>query len=506
MPTWTLPLLFILCACRSPAVDSGPGQDSDGPPHDTGAGEPVFSGDYPVEQASVRLYASEPQQHAGRVLASGDVDGDGAEELLVTTVRDDDYEGGAWLLSALPEGQGSLEEHGLRLEGSGSTLGAGRAASLGDTDGDGLADLLISAPYPGSDALLLLAAPFEQDLELAEAGTRLAGEDGGTTGHDAQLVDLDGDGLCDVVAGAPGGFGSSDAGAVFLVHAPIAEGTTSLALEARATLAGAEPGDGAGRTVRAGGDVDGDGLADLLAGAPYADREGADRGVVHLVLGPLQGSSSLSDAQAELRGENPGDLAGLDLALFDVDGDGLADPIIGAQGPAAQLQGAVYVLTSLPEGVVHLEVALSFLSPVRGDEADGAVLVLVVVPVHEVLDPGLGCLDAVEGLGGVLRAVLDGPEQGLRVGIVVADTGSAVGGPDREVVEHSKQRRGGHGRAAVRVEHEALGAALSQRGLHHQARGVGAELGGLNGPADDLAAPDVEGHVQVEELPAHGAS
>ncbi len=350
MPTWTLPLLFILCACRSPAVDSGPGQDSDGPPHDTGAGEPVFSGDYPVEQASVRLYASEPQQHAGRVLASGDVDGDGAEELLVTTVRDDDYEGGAWLLSALPEGQGSLEEHGLRLEGSGSTLGAGRAASLGDTDGDGLADLLISAPYPGSDALLLLAAPFEQDLELAEAGTRLAGEDGGTTGHDAQLVDLDGDGLCDVVAGAPGGFGSSDAGAVFLVHAPIAEGTTSLALEARATLAGAEPGDGAGRTLRAGGDVDGDGLADLLVGAYGHDAAGQASGAAYLLpSGSIMAmdGADLSAAAHRFHGEAAGDTAGFAVSgAGDVDGDGLSDLLIGADcaGDAGELSGKAYLI------------------------------------------------------------------------------------------------------------------------------------------------------------------
>jgi hypothetical protein len=308
----------------------------------------LFTGDYLAHQASVRLFATEPQQHAGRVLAAGDIDGDGVDELVVTTVRDEDYEGGAWLLHSLPNGAGTFSEHGTRMEGDPSTRGAGRAASIGDVDADGLGDLLISAPYPGSNALMLLSGPIDQHVDLGNVTRRFVGDEGDTTGHDAQLLDMNGDGLADVISGAPGRFGTSDVGAVMLVYAPFDEGTTNLRTDADATLLGAKAGDGAGRTLAAGGDVDGDGAADLLIGAPYADREGEDRGVVHLVLGPFEGDIELSDARAELRGERPGDLAGMDLALADVDEDGLGDLIVGAplEPTGGDNGGAVYIQLS----------------------------------------------------------------------------------------------------------------------------------------------------------------
>lgn len=335
---------------------NGPGtvQVSPGDTQDSATTEGIFAGPYSADQATVRLYATEGQQHAGRVLATGDLDGDGIEELVVTTVRDDEYEGGAWVLNSLPSGAGDLPDHSVRLEGDASTKGAGRSASIGDVDGDGLGDLLLSAPYPGSDRLLLLPGPIDKDIDLADVTRVFLGADGDTTGHQVQLLDLNDDGLADIISGAPGRFGTSDAGAVMLLFAPFNEGTTELRTQADATLFGAEDGDGSGRTLCAGGDIDGDGLADMLVGGPYADRAGQDRGVVHVVLGPFDGSLDLSDAQAELQGELPGDLAGVSLALADVDGDGLADPVVGAQRQAEVLDGAVYVLTSTPKGMVDL--------------------------------------------------------------------------------------------------------------------------------------------------------
>jgi hypothetical protein len=106
--------------------------------------------------------------------------------------------------------------------------------------------------------------------------------------------------------------------------------------------------------VRGGEDADGDGLGDLVVGAAWADRHGTDRGLAHLVLGPFSGSLDLADAQATLLGEAPGHWAGMDVALADVDGDGLADPIIGSQGSASELIGAVYVVTGAASGTLDL--------------------------------------------------------------------------------------------------------------------------------------------------------
>ncbi len=59
-------------------------------------------------------------------------------------------------------------------------------------------------------------------------------------------------------------------------------------------------------------------------------------------------------------------------------------------------------------------------SPVTGgrrDEFQGAVPVLLVVPRHELPHPGPRRLQALKGLAGVGRAVLQGAEQGFRVGV-----------------------------------------------------------------------------------------
>jgi hypothetical protein len=357
--TFLVPLAtgLLLVACDRGDTDSvspddtGPATSHD----DTGVTAPGFEGDYPLADASARLYAVEPQQHSGRVFGVGDIDGDGDDDLVVTTVRDDEYEGGAWLIPDLPGGRATLPEVGIRIEGSVDTLGAGRSVGVGDTDGDGLADVALGAPYPGTSSVFLLRSPITADVDVADAAVVLAGQDGDYSGHGSDLADVNGDGLADLLVGAYGADpGGTNSGAVFVVHAPFDDGARALAFSATATLVGAEPGDEVGRVVRGGGDVDGDGLADLLAGACWADRDGADRGLVHLVLAPFDGSVDLTDAHATLLGEAPGEWAGMDVALADVDGDGLADPIVGAQGSASELTGAVYVVTGRASGAMDL--------------------------------------------------------------------------------------------------------------------------------------------------------
>jgi hypothetical protein len=348
-------LATLLVACDPPSLDTGTPQDSEAPLDDSDQPEPTYAGDYPLAEAGIRLYATEEQQHAGRVLGTGDLDGDGDDDLVVTTVRSNGYQGGAWVFTDLPQGEASLDV-GIRLEGSPDTMGAGRAVGVGDSDGDGLDDLLLGAPYPGSSSLFLLRAPFDEDLNISDAAVRLLGQDGDYPGHGAALVDVSGDGLADALLGAYGSdLGGGDSGAVYVVQAPFEDGTISLYTAATATMVGAEPGDGVGRVVRSGGDVNGDGLADLLIGAAWADRQGEDRGLVQLVLAPFTGTSDLADAELTLLGEAPGHWAGQDVALADIDGDGLADPIVGAQGAASELRGAVYAITGGASGERGLE-------------------------------------------------------------------------------------------------------------------------------------------------------
>jgi hypothetical protein len=146
-----------------------------------------------------------------------------------------------------------------------------------------------------------------------------------TTDSLSAAGDVDGDGLDDLFFGyglffgstlAPGGsFGSSGGDVVFLE-----ENVGDLSFYGNPDVAAA-------------GDVDGDGLDDLLVGAMYNDEAGIDAGKVYLLSGATVSagptSFGLAGADHTFTGVNPDDSAGSRVSgVGDVDGDGLADILI----------------------------------------------------------------------------------------------------------------------------------------------------------------------------------
>jgi hypothetical protein len=108
------------------------------------------------------------------------------------------------------------------------------------------------------------------------------------------------------------GGGDSRAGAAYMVLGPVT-GTLDLPVAADATLVGEEP-DDAASSVSGAGDVDGEGHDDILVGAPLNDEGGARAGAVYLVLGPATGTVDLAGADAQFVGEAV-DEVGFDLGL-----------------------------------------------------------------------------------------------------------------------------------------------------------------------------------------------
>lgn len=229
-------------------------------------------------------------------------------------------------------------------------------ASAGDTDGDGLADVLVGASgYYGSGAAYLIlgdGSPLSRSLSAADAKYTSAPDASGTGTSVATAGDFNGDGFADMLVGAseysagasPDNWG---VGAAYLIlGGPSAPDTVLDASAAQYT--GEAAYDQAGTCVASAGDVDGDGFDDLLVGAPGSDAAGTWAGVAYMIQGAAAPASrSLSEADAKYYGESDADFAGMSLAgAGDVNGDGPSDVLIGASGndEAGSYAGATYLI------------------------------------------------------------------------------------------------------------------------------------------------------------------
>ncbi len=224
---------------------------------------------------------------------------------------------------------------------------------------------------------------------VEEADAILYGEASSNVGSALQaLADVTGDGVADLAVGADGDdAGGEAAGVLFVVPGPLSTGTAPLASLATARLIGSRNGDAAshaGHAVAGDGDIDGDGYDDLSTGAHQLFVGSDQQGGAYVVLGPVSGDLLMDDGGADQRwrGERGSDRAGASVAMSDLDEDGRADLVVGANSYADGISnsGAAYLLYAPLDGT--------------GDDSLSAIDDLVV---GEAADDGLGTRMGVVG-------------------------------------------------------------------------------------------------------------
>lgn len=300
------------------------------------------------------------------VAYAGDVNGDGFADVIIGASLANGTAGNSYVvfgkantstvnLSTVVSGTGGFVINGQAGDGSGYSV-----ATAGDFNGDGLTDMIISAPNANDGAGRSYVVFGKTNTTGVNLSTIATGSGGFViTGENTRdnsgwsvsaAGDVNGDGLADLIIGAPNAngfagksyvvFGNLNATNINLNN--IANGSGGFAINGQSSSA-----DLSARSVSSAGDINGDGYADLLIG--YNGSPGAGRSYV--VFGKTNTSainlSTISNGTGgfSINGQ-PGDESGWAVAAAgDVNGDGWADLIIGApQNTDSSNAGRSYVV------------------------------------------------------------------------------------------------------------------------------------------------------------------
>lgn len=313
---------------------------------------------------------------------AGDVNNDGYGDLILgapgASHNDADSSGAAFVIFGRPTFPAVLDlstlngGNGFRLNGVMPDDRLGSAvAGAGDVNGDGFDDLIVGAPNAavagkaaaGYAYVVYGDTGFNPVLSAAALngsnGFRFSGN--AAEDHTGEVVDYAGDvnrdGFADVLVAAPRAkVGSqTEAGKVYIIfggsskpgniNANTLNGSNGFRAD------GVSEADHAGQSAAAAGDVNSDGYADLVIGAPYANEYTGMSYVVYgkssfgatIGLGSLNGNNGF-----KIAGATTNDQVGLAVSgAGDVNGDGLDDLLIGAPGVGdglVRFSGTAYVI------------------------------------------------------------------------------------------------------------------------------------------------------------------
>jgi hypothetical protein len=440
------------------------------------------------------------------VSTAGDVNGDGYSDAIVGAISLDsgqENEGGVYVYKGSASGLGGVP---WTAEGNQAFAEFGCSVGMaGDVNGDGYADVIVGADaydngqtnegrafvYQGS-ATGLPASPTwtaESDQGGSLFGTSVAA-----------AGDVNGDGYSDVIMGAMGyDNGQTDEGRAFVyLGAP-----SGLSAGSGWFADGGQSDDRFGERVSTAGDVNGDGYSDVIVGAPLYDHGQTDEGLALVFLGSPDGLSSFPAWTAE--GNQTDCTLGIAVGTAgDVNGDGFADVIVGADGydHGQFREGAAFVylgsaagLTTTPAWVFEPDQANALMGTsvgCAGDvNGDGYSDVIVGSEIYDNGEEDEGRAYLFEGSSSGLSPtpawIGEGDQTGARFGSAAGTAGDVNGDGFSDVIVGAPYYDNGEADEGRAYIYEGSAAGLSMTPIWiAEGNQSGATFGGSLGTAGDV--------------------
>jgi hypothetical protein len=294
----------------------GASQEDQGPLADVGAVY-FYSGATGVELQ--HYWGTQSNEQLGvSVSDAGDVDGNGVDDILMGApfLSFGVFQGGAFYV---------VSGYNLQIFPSGGSFTGNEAGGLagwslaaaGDVDHDGHDDVIAGAPFagPNNEGEAYVVSVWTGQTLYAKTGVTSNSQFGYSVSGDR---DVDNDGWRDFIVGAP----YDNTSGVASGRVKVFSGHTGAQLH---NIVGSS-GFHFGLSVSLIGDVDGDGSADFLVGSPYGDHNGTlETGIVRVFSG------ATGNVLHSFFGDNAGDHMGWSVSRGgDINNDGTADVIAGA--------------------------------------------------------------------------------------------------------------------------------------------------------------------------------
>jgi hypothetical protein len=307
-------------------------------------------------------------------------------------------------ISALNGYTGVNGTSGFRINGTITNELAGAALAVGDMNADGKADIGIggsaqiglkgaaylvygatNASWPLGRPVYTLDATVTTGLTDGIKGFKITGiANGDAFGQALAMGDVNGDSITDLLVGAPGL--NSGRGNVYSFYGKKSAWTSpfpAAALDGNNgfILKGVSNNDRAGSSLVT-GDVNGDGIDDMIIGAFISSYGAVNAGSVYVVYGKNTKRPKISTLTSSgvngfrINSNQTGNLFGMSISVADINGDGIDDMLISApynsdSGEAAS--GSAYIIFGANSGLDQGNALASYNNGTRGFQLMGGV-------------------------------------------------------------------------------------------------------------------------------------